>query len=193
MTEIKKEFKQGRARKINEKNFYLTMKYLHLQIQDGKRLCDEKQKNSIRGFYSEKRFNAKKNFEIQGLLEEISLREKYISSNKFPELESKADSQKKIINLHKAIKMHKKNCVQITPKELFDLHSIVAKLDDSIYKSMTSWIKQERHRRTTFTYQVTLSVQGKTALKGLKETLGAASYDETLIKLNKKIIYGDEF
>lgn len=76
---------------------------------------------------------------------------------------------------------------ELTDKMMFDLHSIVMKLDDCLFSSMTSWIKQQRYRKKNLTLQVTLSLDGKVSLKRLMKKLNAKGYNETLIELDRII------
>lgn len=76
---------------------------------------------------------------------------------------------------------------ELTDKMMFDLHSIVMKLDDCLFSSMTSWIKQQRYRKKNLTLQVTLSLDGKVSLMRLMKKLNAKGYNETLIELDRII------
>ena len=92
--------------------------------------------------------------------------------------------KKEVINFDYSFK--DKN-YELTDKMMFDLHSIVMKLDDCLFSSMTSWIKQQRYRKKNLTLQVTLSLDGKVSLKRLMRKLNAKGYNETLIELDRII------
>lgn len=190
-------YKQGRARKINDNNFYLTIRYLSLQTFNDKRLAYHELKDEIRelddiapGKKTSKAYLKKLIGECE---ERISSCKTAIFVNQFSAHQNKEYCEK-VIKVNKdKIKESRDNYIELSDKIKFDLHSIVVKLDDEIYSAMNNWIKQQRYREKAHNYQVTLSAEGKVALQMLKKTLGADSYDETLIRLNKKIVYGDDY
>jgi len=191
MSEVtKNEFKQGRSRKINENNFYLTIQYLWLQTYDNKRLAYHELKGEIRTFHDiapgKKTSKAYLDKFISECEERISSCETNIFVNQFLDHQNKGYCEK-VITANKAkINESRDNYVELSDKMKFDLHSIVVRLDDEIYSAMSSWIKQNRARAKEHKHQVTLSTAGKVALEQLKYELNAKSYDETLIKLSRK-------
>jgi hypothetical protein len=184
-------YKQGRARKVDESNFYLMTKYLDRQSIEGKRLYFNKLTDEIREFvffapdfmtskeYIDKAI-AVKNIDIDSL--EARIRVKH-----FPKNEDEKTSKEKIDEIKLRIIELNESYIKLTNKMMFDLHSIVMKLDEHIYNSLRTWMKQERYRKKKITFQVTLSDDGKFSLRSLKDKLKAKDYNDTLIQLNNII------
>lgn len=192
MKETKQDFKQARSRKINDNNFYLTIRYLWLQTFENKRLAFHELKDEIRELNDISPTKKTSKAHVEQVVSEcekrISSCETAIFVNQFQAHQNKEYCEK-VIKLNKEkIKELRDNCTELTEKMKFDLHTIVAKLDDEIYSAMTSWIKQQRYRDKKQNSQVTLSYEAKQALKLIKFHLEAADYNEALIQAKEIVL-----
>lgn len=187
-----KIYKQGSKRKVKESNFYLICEYLKkksifpepfsfddevsdelafLRSAPGKYTSKEEVENGIKLANSCIK-NAKYCIETQRFDDEYADKEA-----------CEADITFWTISIEESRARYR----ELTDKEMYELHTIIMKLDDKIYAAMTSWIKQVRHRKKNKGCQVTLSKDAKYSLEFLKEKLGAADYNETLIKLHHEL------
>jgi len=181
--------KQGRARKVNEKNFYLMCQYLSKQSVPSGRLANSELKDEFcefrdfkPGIRESKEYIEK---EVTQLERKISTNEDRIFVQHFPAHMNQEACEIEIKECKSRIELISNAYVELTDKMKFDLHSIIMKLDEKTYSAMNNWVKQQRSRAKEHKYQVTLSNAGFKALKELKSTLNADNYNEAIMKINK--------
>jgi len=189
-----KIYKQESKRKINANNFYYTIQYLNnLTFPPKDYFSDQEMTKKIRDlhYYSPK-VTSSKNFveaRVKELEDLISKNQDRIDFNNYHFNQSEKDCKQAIGHYKKSIKKLRDSYVELDTKRMFELHSIVITLDDSIYKRMSNWVKQQRSRDKVEYKQVTISIAAKKALESLKYKLNAKNYNETLIKLDRKTDY----
>jgi hypothetical protein len=189
-----KIYKQGSKRKINANNFYYTIQYLYnLTLPPKDYHFDEDMTEKIHDSYfdSPKITSSKNHIEskIKELEGFISKNQDRIDFNNYHFNQSEKDCKEAIEYYKKSINKLRDSYVELDTKRMFELHSIVITLDDSIYKRMSNWVKQQRSRDKVEYRQVTMSIAAKNALESLKYKLNAKNYNETLIKLDRKTDY----
>jgi hypothetical protein len=187
-------YKQGSKRKINPNNFYYISQYLNnLTFPPKDYFSDQEMTKKIRDlhYYSPKITSSKNYVEsrVKELEDSISKIQDRIDFNNYAFNQSEKDCKEAIDNYKKSIKKLRDSYVELDTKRMFELHSIVITLDDSIYKRMSNWVKQKRSRDKVEYRQVTMSIAAKKALESLKYKLNAKDYNETLIKLDRKTDY----
>lgn len=189
-----KIYKQGSKRKINANNFYYTIQYLYnLTLPPKDYLFDEDMTEKIHDSYfdSPKIISSKNYIEsrVKELEEFISKNQDRIDFNNYSYNQSEKDCKEAIEKYKKSIKKSRDSYVELDTKRMFELHSIVITLEDSVYKRMNNWVKQQRLRDKVEYRQVTISIAAKRALESLKYKLNAKDYNETLIKLERNTDY----
>lgn len=187
-------YKQGSKRKINPNNFYYTIQYLYNLTQPPKDFFfDEEVTKKIRSLYWESpKITSSKQY-IESILkeceEDILSNQDIINHKDFSFFQTEKDCKEKIEEFTKSIESYRESYVHLDNKLMFDVHAIVVTIEDSIYKRMNNWIKQQRFRHKEKHKQVTLSVKAKKALASLKGKLNAKDYNETIILLDKRTDY----
>jgi len=188
MNEKNQDFKQARARKINDNNFYLTIRYLLSQTLDNKRLAYHELKSKIHALHDiaphENTSKAYIEQSIDKLKAKISRNEESIFVDQYPLWSSKKQCEKEILRFNAEIEKLRDSYIELTQHLMFDLHTIVVQLDDGTYSAMTNWVKQARSRAKKHKRQVTLSYAALDALKELKSTLNVDTYDEAITMIN---------
>ncbi|MFT5298202.1 MAG: hypothetical protein ACI9YH_004249 [Colwellia sp.] len=188
VTQEKKDFKQASTRKINEKNFYYTIQFLYEQTLPAKNYFDENMTQKIRDFYhGSPKITSSKHFvesKIEGCKKRILSNQEMINFNNCTIIHDEKFCKQAIEQSKKSIISYRDSYIELDKKIMFDLHSIVITLDDSTYKRMSNWIKQQRFRNKVELHQVTLSNAAFEALKELKSTLNSDNYNDAIIKIN---------
>ncbi len=188
MNEKNQEFKQARARKINDNNFYLTLRYLWLQTLNNKRLAYHELKSKIHALHDiAPRSETSKAYidqRIDELKAKITRNEESIFVDQYPLWSSKKHCEKEILRFNAEIEKLRDNHIELTQSLMFDLHTIVVQLDDGTYSALNSWVKQARSRAKKDKRQVSLSNAAFDALKELKSTLNVDTYDEAITMIN---------
>lgn len=192
MAEIKEEFKQGRARKVKPENFYLTCTYLIKQTKKGGKLeyFYDELKEDIETFISDVKdeYDTAKSIEnkINHLKKSNMSASTMLDSTLFHK-EHNEEAKKLIAENNNKIKDIRNSNSALSEKTMYNLHLILVKLEDDIYKAMTSWIKQYRYRKKESLFQITLSIDAKLSLKSIQNKLRTKDYNETLIEAEKLI------
>ncbi len=184
--------KQGRARKVNERNFYLMCQYLIKKDIFPAPYSNEDEISSELKFLRSAQSEQTSKEYIQRVIDaenmEMTWAQECIDTQRFVLMFKDQKTSEEIITKNKAtIESAHKDYIELCEDDMWVLHRIVIELDDKLYAAMNSWIKQTRHRKKESSRQVTLSEEAKQALSFLKSYMKAADYNETLIQIKKKI------
>jgi hypothetical protein len=187
-----KIYKQGNKRKVKESNFYLICEYLKKKnIFPAPLFYDDEVSDEL-AFLRRAPAKSTSKEEVENTVKLanscIKQAKCCIEMQRFDdEYKDQEDCEADIALWTDIIEKDRASYRELTDKEMYELHTIIMKLDDKTYAAMTSWIKQVRHRKKNKGCQVTLSEKAKYSLEFLKKNLGTADYNETLIQLHNEL------
>ena len=198
------DFKQGPARKVNEQNFYLICQYLQKKIEKDKFIFNldsydsevyEKLNNELVLFLerapkvdTSKAYIEKEKSRIVKDINDITMRIKTDDYMYFRH-KTKEKCQLARKRIREQLETNEAGYIKLTDEMMYQLHLFLVPIYDMYHKPLVSWVKQQKYREKKVTNQVTLSVDGKSALDSLKRKLGKKDFNSTLEELDRQTEY----